>query len=56
MLMSWMNGKVLPDPTCQFQLFVDLVQQQIILLSDHAVTIAAVSSEYLESYNIIIYF
>lgn len=53
-LMCGMDGEVLPDPAGQLQLLVDLVQEQVVLFSDHSVTIAAISSEYLETY--IIYF
>lgn len=42
-LMCGVDCEVLADPTGKLQLFVDLVQQQVILLGDHAVTVAAVS-------------
>ena len=49
MLMSRVDGKVLSDPSSQFQLLIDLLKQEIILLSDHTVTVSAVSGENLEA-------
>ena len=52
MLMSWMDSEMFSNPTGKFKLFVDLVQQQVILFSNHTMTVTAVSGEYLESYVI----
>lgn len=51
--MCGMNSEMLTDPTGKFQLFVDLVQKQVILFGNHAVTVTAVFAEYLETYIII---
>ena len=48
-LMSWMDSEMFSDPTGKFKLFVDLVQKEIILFGDHTMTVAAVTSEYLET-------
>lgn len=50
--MCWMDCEMLSDPTGKFELFVDLVQQQVILFSDHTMTVTAISCEYLEAYII----
>ena len=50
-LMCGMDSKMFTDPTGQLKLFIDFFQKQIILFSDHAVTVAAVAREYLKSYN-----
>ena len=52
--MCWMDGEVFSDPTGKLQLLVNLVQKQVVLFGDHAVTVAAVTGKYLETY--IIYF
>lgn len=54
MLMCGMDGKVFSDPAGQFQLFINLIQQQVVLFGNHTVAVAAVSGEYLETY--VIYF
>lgn len=43
-----MDGEVIGHPGRQLQLLVDLVQQQIVLLTHHAVAVRAVLSEHLE--------
>ena len=48
-LMCGMDGEVFSDPAGQLQLFVNLVQQQIVLFGNHTVTVAAISGEYLET-------
>ena len=52
-LMCGVDSKMLADPTGKFQLFIDLVQKQVILFGDHTVTITAVFTEYLKTYIII---
>ncbi len=47
-----MNGEVLGHPGRKLQLLVDLVQQQVVLLADHAVAVGAVAGEDLEAYII----
>lgn len=42
------DGEVLSHPGGQFQLLIDLVQQQIVLLAHHAVAVRAVLREHLE--------
>ena len=49
-LMCGVDGKVFSDPAGELQLFVDLVEKQVVLFGDHAVTVAAVSGEDLEAY------
>ncbi len=49
MLMSWMDSEMFSNPTGKFKLFIDLVQKEIILFGDHTMTVAAVTSEYLET-------
>lgn len=41
--------EVLGHPSRQLQLLVDLIQQIVILLTDHTMTVATVPSENLES-------
>jgi len=49
-LVGRVDGKVFADPTGKLELFVYLVEEQVVLLGDHAVTVAAVSGEDLEAY------
>lgn len=51
-LMCGVNCEVFSNPAGQLQLFVDLVQKQVILLGNHTVAVSAVSSEDLEPYII----
>lgn len=44
-----MDGEVIGHPGRQLQLLVDLVQQQVVLLTHHAVTVRAVLREHLEA-------
>jgi hypothetical protein len=48
-LMSWVNCEVLGYPRRQLKLLISLVQQQVVLLAYHAVAVAAVFSEDLET-------
>ena len=48
-LMCGMDGEVFSEPAGQLQLFVNLVQQQVVLFGNHTVTVAAISGEYLET-------
>ena len=49
MLVGRVDGEVLTNPSCKLKLLVDFFEKQIILLSDHAVTVSAVSGENLET-------
>jgi hypothetical protein len=44
------DGEVFGDPRGQFELLVDLVQQKIVFLVHHAVTVRTVFGEDLEAY------
>lgn len=48
-MMSGVNGEMLSYPGGQFELLVDLVQQQIVLLCHHTVTVSAVLGKDLEA-------
>jgi hypothetical protein len=43
------DGEVIGDPGGEFELLVDLVEQQIVLLGHHAVAVGAVLGEDLEA-------
>jgi hypothetical protein len=51
-VMGWMDGEVLSNPRGQFQLFVDLVEEEIVLLADHSVAVGAVFGENLKTYMV----
>lgn len=44
------DGEMLGDPSRKLQLLVDLVQQQIVLLTHHTVAVRAVFRKDLETY------
>ena len=45
LLVGRMDGEMLSDPAGELQLLIKLVQQQVILLGDHSVAVAAVAGE-----------
>jgi len=49
MMVSWVDREMVSYPSRQFQLLVHLVQQEIVLLGEHTVTVSAVFSKDLES-------
>ena len=50
MVVSRVDREVLGDPGGEFNLLVDLVQEQVVFLAHHAVTVGTVFAEDLETY------
>ena len=50
MVVGRMNREVFGDPSGEFNLLVNLVQEQIVLLTHHTVAVSTVFAEDLETY------
>ena len=49
-LVGGVDSKVLLHPSRQFELLVDFVEQEIVLLAHHTMTVRTVLGEHLEAY------